>query len=266
MLIDWFTVIAQIVNFLILVYLLKRFLYTPILNAIDEREKRIAAQLEDAASQKAEAQEERKRFEQMNEDLDQKKETLLKEAQADAEAERRRLLENARREYADLRKTLKETLNAEQSTLNHELKRRTQQEVFEIARKVLEDLAEATLESRIVTVFLQKLKALSKAEEKQMKSGFKTNGEPIIVRSAFDLPPEQQAALEQAVKKLLGADIQVQFRTSPEDVGGIELSAGGYKIAWTIAEYLDVLEKRIAALAEELPGRRAEPANKNHAD
>jgi F-type H+-transporting ATPase subunit b len=55
MLIDWFTVIAQIINFLILVYLLKRFLYKPILNAIDEREKRIASQLEDAAKQKAEA-------------------------------------------------------------------------------------------------------------------------------------------------------------------------------------------------------------------
>lgn len=264
MLIDWFTVIAQIINFLILVYLLKRFLYTPILNAIDERERRIATQLEDAAAQKTEAQEERKRYEQMNENLAQKKETLLKEAQEHAEAERRRLLEEARREYAYLRKTLKETLDAEQSSLNHELKRRAQQEVFEIARKVLADLAGTTLESRIVSVFLQKLKDLSKAEVKQLKSGFKTNGEPVIVRSAFELPPEQQAAVEQGVKKLLGPELPVQFRASPEEVGGIELSAGGYTIAWTITEYLDALEKRITALAEELPARRSEPTNKNH--
>jgi len=38
MLIDWFTVVAQVINFLILVWLMKRFLYKPILNAIAARE------------------------------------------------------------------------------------------------------------------------------------------------------------------------------------------------------------------------------------
>ena len=55
MLIDWFTVGAQALNFLILVWLLKRFLYKPILHAIDEREKRIAKELADADAKKAEA-------------------------------------------------------------------------------------------------------------------------------------------------------------------------------------------------------------------
>jgi F-type H+-transporting ATPase subunit b len=52
MLIDWFTVGAQVVNFLILVWLLKRFLYKPILHAIDERERRIAKELADADTKK----------------------------------------------------------------------------------------------------------------------------------------------------------------------------------------------------------------------
>ena len=45
MLIDWFTIIAQALNFLILAWLLKRFLYRPVLNALDEREKLIASEL-----------------------------------------------------------------------------------------------------------------------------------------------------------------------------------------------------------------------------
>ncbi|MFQ3186924.1 MAG: F-type H+-transporting ATPase subunit b, partial [Marinomonas primoryensis] len=53
MLIDWFTVIAQLINFLVLVWLLKRFLYRPILNAIDAREKRIADELADADEKRA---------------------------------------------------------------------------------------------------------------------------------------------------------------------------------------------------------------------
>ena len=55
MLIDWFTVAAQAVNFLILVWLLKRFLYKPILGAMDAREQRIASRLRQAETEKAEA-------------------------------------------------------------------------------------------------------------------------------------------------------------------------------------------------------------------
>ena len=249
MLIDWFTVIAQVVNFLVLVYLLKRFLYKPILNAIDEREQRIASQLEDAARQKAEAQGEREQYEQLNQDLNQQKTTLLKEAQTAAGTERQRLLDEAKQEYASLRKNLQESLATEKTSLAGELKRRTQQEVFNIARKVLTDLSGTMLESQIATVFLQKLNSLNKDEADQLRSSFKTT-EPLIVRSTFDLSPEQQSTFAEAIKKLLGDGAQVQFRTLPEEVGGIELSAGGYKIAWTIAEYLDGLEHRIAKMED----------------
>ena len=57
MLIDWFTVGAQALNFIVLVWLMKRFLYRPVLDAIAAREQRIAQQLAEAATQMAEAHE-----------------------------------------------------------------------------------------------------------------------------------------------------------------------------------------------------------------
>jgi F-type H+-transporting ATPase subunit b len=80
MLIDWFTVVAQIINFLILVWLLKRFLYKPILNAIDAREKKIAKELADADAKKAEALKEREEFQHKNEELDQQRKMRTKNA------------------------------------------------------------------------------------------------------------------------------------------------------------------------------------------
>src|ERR1035441_4382574 len=73
MLIDWFTIGAQALNFLILVWLLKHFLYKPILNAIDAREKRIAKELADAAAKKAEAQKEQDEFQKKNEEFDKQR-------------------------------------------------------------------------------------------------------------------------------------------------------------------------------------------------
>src|SRR5450432_2377938 len=96
--IDWFTVVAQVVNFLILVWLLKRFLFKPILRAIDEREKGIAAQLADAEAKNAESQKERADFQHKKEAFDQQRAALLKKATDEATAERQRLLEEARKD------------------------------------------------------------------------------------------------------------------------------------------------------------------------
>src|ERR1700679_1223290 len=96
MLIDWFTVGAQALNFLVLVWLMKRFLYKPVLHAIDEREKRVAAELADAASKRAEADTEREEFQKKQAEADEQHDALLKKATDEADAERRRLLDAAR--------------------------------------------------------------------------------------------------------------------------------------------------------------------------
>src|SRR6202035_1192261 len=97
MLIDWFTVGAQALNFVILVWLMKRFLYKPILNAIDAREKKIAAELADAGAKKAEAQKEKDDFKHKNEEIDQQRVALMTKATEDAKAERQRLFDEARK-------------------------------------------------------------------------------------------------------------------------------------------------------------------------
>ena len=137
MLIDWFTVGAQVVNFLILVWLLKRFLYKPILHAIDEREKRIAKELADADTKKAEAQKERDEFQHKNAEFDQQRATLMNKATEEAKTERQRLLYEARQAADILSAKRQETLRNEAHNLNQAISRRTRLEVFAIARKAL---------------------------------------------------------------------------------------------------------------------------------
>ena len=164
MLIDWFTVIAQVINFLILVWLLKRFLYKPILNAVDAREKKVADELKNADAKEAEAQKEKDEFKHKNEEFDQQHNALLKKAKEEAKAERQRLLDEVRKEASDLRARQQEALRNDKQNLNKEIGRRTQQEVFAIARKTLKDLAGVSLEERAVDVFVQRLRNLSREQ------------------------------------------------------------------------------------------------------
>ena len=73
------------------------------------------------------------------------------------------------------------------------------------------------------------------------------------VRSAFELPAEQQAAIRAALDETFSADIPLRFEMAPGVVSGIELIANGHKVAWSIAEYLASLEKGVGELLKEPP-------------
>lgn len=266
MLIDWFTVVAQVVNFLILVWLLKRFLYKPILNAVDAREKRVADELKNADAKEAEAQKEKDEFKRKNEDFDKQRNALLSKAKEDAKAERQRLLEEVRKEASYLKAKQHEALKNDEQNLSQEIGRRTQQEVFNIARKVLTDLAGTSLEERTIDVFAQRLRNLKDEEKKQLASALSASSGQVLIRTAFDLPQAQRDSIKKTLKETLGIETQPRFETSPDIVSGIELTSDGQKVAWSIADYLTSLQKSIDELLEEQSKSKAktEPQTKSN--
>jgi len=259
MLIDWFTIAAQALNFLILVWLMKRFLYKPILHAIDAREQRIAGELADAAAQKTEAQKESEAFKRKNNEFDRQRAALLSQATEEAKAERQRLLDEARQAAEVLHAKRQDAMEREQQSLNNEITRRTREEVFAIARKTLTDLAGTSLEERISEVFRRRLRELDGEAKEGFAKILKTSSDPVLVRSAFELPSEQRAAIQQALNETFSAQIQVRFETAADVVSGIELSANGRKVAWSIAGYLASLEKSVAELLKEPSNPKTKP-------
>ena len=244
--ISWFTVIAQVVNFLILVWLMKRYLYKPVLNAIDEREKKIAAQLADAAAQKTAATKLQDEFKQKNEQLAQQSKALMDKAVADAGDARNKLMEAVRKDGDALRTKQEKSFQEMQEGLGREIAQKTKQEVFAISRKTLTDLASVSLEAESVNLFIRRLNELKEEEKKALAAAIKPGADPALVQSAFDLPPKQQTNIENAVKAVTGPETKFQFNTNPELISGIELSANGFKLAWSIEGYLEALEKNIS--------------------
>ena len=259
MLFDWFTVVAQLVNFLVLVWLLKRFLYKPILNAIDAREQLIAGKLAEADTQRSKAENERETLRQKNHTFDEQRNELLRRATDEANAERRRLLDEARQAADALRAQRQDALKREQQSLNDEIIRQTGEEVFAIARKTLADLAGATLEDRMSEVFGRRLRELDSEAKETLATAMKTSSGPALVRSALALSAEQRAAINNAIAETFAAEIDVRFETAPDVISGIELTVNGRKIAWSIADYLASLQARIGELLEESSGAQVTP-------
>ena len=250
MLIDWFTVAAQIVNFLILVWLLKRFLYKPILDAIDAREKRIASELADADSKKAEAEKQRTDFEDKNKAFDQRRSVLLGKATDDAKVERERLIDQAKKEAERLRVTQADALSGDQIRLASEITLLAGKEVFAIARKALTDLATVSLEERVGEVFTRRLRELDPKAKALLGDALKNSSQPALVRSAFVLPADQRAAIQNALNETFSAEVKIKFEDSQDIICGIELTANGQKVAWSIASYIAALSKKVSDLVD----------------
>ncbi len=253
MLIDWFTVGAQALNFLILVWLLQHFLYKPILAAIDAREKRIADQLADATRKQADAQKEHDEFDSKNKAIDEQRNTLLTKATDDAKAEHDRLLDEAKKEEDAARAQRADTLKNDNARLSKEITRTAAGEVFGIARKTLNDLSTVSLEARIAEVFTRRLREMDGPAKTTMGDAIKASSDPAIVRSTFAQPDDQKAAIQNAINETFAADVHIGFETTPDGVCGIELTAGGQKISWTIANYLDSLDAKVGELLSTQP-------------
>jgi len=246
--IDWFTVGAQLLNFLILVWLMKRFLYQPVLDAIDARETRIADELAQAAATQAQAETERDAFRLKNQAFDAAHAEHLKMAQAEVATESERLQRLAR-EAADTQAARQlQTLRNDARDLNAAVASRVQDEVFAIARQALQDLASSSLEERLCDVFLRRLHDLDDSTRAALAAALAASPTTALVRSAFALPAAQREAVTAAVHAAFSTDVALRFETAPSLVSGIVLSAHGQKLAWSIADYLEALQRGVGEL------------------
>ncbi len=244
---DGFTTVAQIVNFLILVVLLKRFLYGPIIRAMDAREAHIAAQVEAAQDRLAEAERQAAHYHEQQQDFNRTREAMLSQAEEEAESRRQGLIDLAREEVQEMQARWQQTLRQEQLSFLQDIRQQAGLQVLNVARHAFEDLANQELELTVVQVFLERLIAFGDEGFAFSQSASDPTLE-VVIQSAFVLPAEAQGALTRAVHEHLAKSAQVQFATRPGLICGLELAVQGQKIAWHLAHYMDHLEEQFTTM------------------
>lgn len=244
MLIDPFTVGAQIVNFLILVGLLKYFLYGPIVSAMDKREEKIRSRLNDAERKKEEAESERSGYERKRKEMEDQREKLLEAARDEAEQRRKKLIEDAREAAEDRRRQWREALEREKETFIRELRRMAGEEVFHISRRTFAQIADADVQKQAVSVFLDRMDGLDKEERERFLTALEKGENRARVKSGFDIDPDEQERIKNRLRSILKEEMTVSFEVDDMLILGVQLSTRGHKISWNIEDYLSDLEEK----------------------
>lgn len=251
--IDWLTVAAQIVNFLVLVWLLQRFLYGPITRAMERREQRIAQRLHETDQKREEAEGEVRAYRKKQEEFDERRESMLAEARDEAEEERKALQQAAREEVGQRkRKWLKQVEN-QQAEFLRDIRQRSTEHFYALARRALSELADVQLEEQIAHIFTGKLEALDKDTRRKIAAEGRKAANLVTVRSRFEMSPKEKHHITKAIHDQILDGAEVAYEQSPENSCGLELKAGGQTVSWSLDSYFDSLESQIGRELGALP-------------
>lgn len=243
--IDWFTLIAEIVNFLVLVALLKYFLYDRIIGIADEREQKIAARFEEAEQKQQEAEKTIKAQHAKKQELEEQQQEILTQARQDAEQQHKELVEQARQEFEATRQQWYASLEQEKAEFQKELRHRTGEQTIRLARQTLAELADTALEHQVVAAFTEKIRQLDQEQQQRISQTLADSAATIHIASSFELPSKQRQHILDALQHQFGDNFQSDFQTTEDLICGLELRANGYKIAWNVETYLNSLEETV---------------------
>lgn len=248
---DWFTVIAQIVNFLILVALLKYFLYGRVLAAMDTRQRDIAAHWEEAQQRRDEAGKELDAAREKNRQLDEQREHLLAKVHDEVELHRQQLTAKVRGEVDELHERWSDAIKEETECFLRDLRRRASEEVCAIARRALADLAGESLERQIVDRFLDKIERLAHGERQAVIASLEEGNRVAVIQTTHELADDLQLAIATTMQERFLGDLDIHYEQSEDLVCGIALQTDAHKLAWNLRDYLISLEQKLQKTLEE---------------
>lgn len=248
--IDWLTVTAQIVNFLVLVWLLKRFLYKPISDAMRRREERIEDRLSEARAARKEAEDEAERLSRKAAEIESAKEDVMNRARQEAAELRARLEAEIREEMETKRQVWKEHLAEERNDLVAALRHQAGQKLFKLTERILADYADSDLTERIVSNFAARLKTLDPDIRQRMTEAAAQSAATAIVHTCAEIDGAAKSRITRVVHDVLATQVEVDYRTDPEIVLGARLTIGDHSAEWSAIRYLDRLQTEFGEIID----------------
>jgi len=250
---DLRTILFQLANFVLLVVLLRIFLYKPVLQVMDERAEATAAPLREARRLVEEAQQEREALTLERAELDQRRAEHLAAAARDAERLRQERLEAVEREAAALRTAATEAAQRSIARLSDRLHGGVADLVVEEVRHTLGELTGADLDAQAWTRFEAMVRALPAEKLGELASAAREHGTRVV--TPRELPPDVETTARTTLAGLLGVPAEhVTFTTDPDVVLGVALESGGLRLDGTASARLEALG---SAFADVLRSERA---------
>lgn len=233
------TIILEIINFLVLVWILHRFLYRPVLNIIDKRKHDIEEKLTLAKQSEAQAASLQQQYAQGLDNWHKEKQKLREEFNTRLESERKQRLTDLQDELAQLRES-----TARKQDLQFEEHRRAAEyqaieQANQFSAKLLSKLACPALQEKLLDLLLSNLNNMDQAQAQTFKQHWQNQNPKVIkVLSAYPLNDSQKTQLQKAMNKAMDLDLPFEYRQQESLLAGLQVSVGSWVLAANLHDEL----------------------------
>lgn len=245
--INWFEILAQIINFFIILFILQKLLYKPVMAAMETRQERILKSQIQADEEMARAKELMDEYSAKMADIDQEKREILDEARKDAEEKRDDLLEDYKLEAEAKRKMYLKEVEDEKDKFMENLAKRLGENAVKISSHILSTISSRELEDEVFKSFTKELESLreSISDDKLLKDQKHLN-----LSSAREMTQDEKNRVEEILRDQIESFEDISYEVDSDLIIGYQLNLDTHTVQTSIKNYLEEIEKNIISRLE----------------
>jgi F-type H+-transporting ATPase subunit b len=222
------TFVLEIINFLILIWILQRLFYKPLLEVIAKRKQFIDQSLSDAKNIQQQAEQQRSLYENRQKLWEQEKQAATAALHQQFEIERRAQLDRLNADLEQERQKAKVTLSKQQQELQQQAEKQALQNGAKFAGMLLQQAASPELEARLFNLLMDNLTTLPEACKLCLTMLGTKKSVPIKITSAYPLTAEMRQQLEQKLGMLINSPINFQYHQDQALIAGLRMDIGAW--------------------------------------
>ena len=235
---DWTTFALEILNFLVLVWILQRLLYQPILKVIAERKAEIRDTYSKADRLRKEAEALREQYENRQAEWNREKEMVRHRMVEEVNAEKTRLLAALQHSLEQEREKVRALEERRLTDLTRQAEDAAIAQGGRFAARLLARLASAELETKLVEILLEDLRRIPAEQRQAIRTACAKADMSAIVTSAHALSQSQRESLLEVLQSLLGQSVSCEWREDQDLMAGIRLSLGPWMLGANLQDEL----------------------------
>ncbi len=236
---SWSTFILEIINFLVLVWILQRFLYKPVLEVIARRKAGIEQTLAESARIREDATALKAQYEARLADWDTERRAAREALARELEAQRAGKLVEMQADIAEEREKSRVSEARRQADIEHKLEETALDQAARFAKSLLQQASGPELEARLVEMVITELSQLPEERITALRKSYGTSPESIMVTSAYPLSDDRRQRLAQALQQATGSDAPMQMEQDADLLAGLRITRGPWVIGANLRDELE---------------------------
>jgi len=238
------TLLLQIANFLIIAYILTRFLFKPLKEMLDERASQVTRAVDEAEKATREAEELRLKYEKKRENIDAEIMALKNEARIVIDETRQQMLQEAYQEIEAMRARAEEEIEQQRADALRLHRSKIGELVATLTRRMMADILNPQLHQAYLDTFLDQLRSV------QLEGRISTSGEETVsaeLITATPLAQEDKRRIATTLEMVVSQSIDLTCRVDADLVAGAMVRLGDTLIDGSLQGQLQQLRSRYEA-------------------